>query len=333
MKNFRRIDKKEAQKLLDKVPFKTFFHSLQWHEFLEKEFRWMKFEYYTYNDEALLPLARFKVFGKEKLISLPFCEYGGSLPIKSGIKFEEFEKDIFSEFKENIKIKFHPEILKYFGKQQTTKNGQNCDVFTSWIENLKNTNEEQLLASFRKTLRYEIRDAQQKDLLIKKCENLKELKQFYNLYVINLKRKKTVPYPFSIFEFLYHNPDTEIILAVFRDKVIGGNLFVNYGKFIHYFFSASDYNYKDFGVSYLLLWSKMKDLIGRDKILDLGATPKDSSLDVFKRGWGGKEYPILQLGIKKSSEKLRVSKLRNLWGLLPNFAIRKLGPLLIKYRI
>jgi hypothetical protein len=340
MKNFRKINREEYKNLIDKVLFSTFFHGVEWHEFLEKEFKWLKFEYYSYKNEAILPLVRFKVFGKEKLISLPFCEYGGPLPLKQGIKFEEFEKDTLSEFGENIKkksdflkIKFHPEILKYFDKQQITKNIQDCNVFTSWIENLKNTNTEQLLASFRKTLRYEIRDAQQKDLLIKKCENLKELKQFYNLYVANLKRKKTIPYPFSIFEFLHHDPDTEIILAFFKDGVIGGNLFVNYGKFIHYFFSASDYNYKDFGVSCLLLWSKMKNLIGQDKILDLGATPKDSSLDVFKRGWGGKEYPILQLGIKKNSEGLRASKLRIIWGLLPNFLVKKLSQNLIKYRL
>lgn len=335
---FQKITKKEYGEFLGKAMFKTFFHSSEWHEFLEKEFKWLKFEYYLYKDEAFLPFARFKVFGKEKLISLPFCEYGGPLPLKQGIDFKEFEKDVLEEFK-NIKIKFHPKI----------KSGDsNSDVSTHWIENLKDTSEQELLASFRKTLRHEIKNAQERDLEIKKCpaspasqqggpaggSNEQELKQFYNLYVANLRRKKTILYPWSLIQFLYKNPSSELLLAFYKGKVVAGDLFLNYNGFTHYFLSASDYKYRDFSTSHLLLWEKIKTLIGKDVIFDLGATPKGSSLNIFKSGWGGKEYPILQIGIKRSEEFLRSSKtIRNIFGLLPNFAIKILSRYLIKYRI
>jgi hypothetical protein len=338
MNNFQKISKEEYQNFFNKALFGTFFHNLEWHEFLEKEFKWLKFEYYRYKDEALL------IFGRvgDKLISLPFCEYGGPLPLparlssgeggKREINFDEFKDNVLSEFGENIKIKFHPEILKYFRGSENNQNTESNN-FTSWIEEFKNATEELLLGSFRKTLRHEIRNSQKENLAVKKCENLKELKEFYNLYIANLKRKKTIPYPFSVVEFLYKNRDTEIILAVKSNKIIGGNLFINYGKFVHYFLSVSDLKYRDLGPNYLLLWTKIKGLIGQDKILDLGATPKNSSLDVFKHGWGGKEYPIIQIGIKKSSEALRTSKLRDIWGLLPDFIIKKMSHFLIKYRL
>lgn len=317
MKNFQKINKKQYKELFKKAEFKTFFHNPEWHEFLEKEFKWLKFEYYLYKNKIIFPLAR---VGK-KLISLPFCEYGGPLPLRQGVDFEEFKEDALEEF-ENIKIKFHPKVLT----------GEN-DVSTYWID-LKNKSEQELLSSFRKTLRHSIRNAQDRGLEVRKCSSLDELKQFYGLCVVNMKRRKTVPYPFSVVKFLYNSPNTELRLAFYEGKVVAGDLFLNYGGFfVHYFLGAADYRYLNLGVNYFILWDKIKSLIGQDVIFDLGAAPKGSALETFKRGWRGKRYPILQIGIKRSEERLRSSKLRNIWGLLPSFLIKKISPYLIKYRI
>lgn len=317
MKSFKKISKNKAKELLDKALFKTFFHSLEWQNFLEKEFKWLKFEYYLYRDEFLL------IFGRvgNKLISLPFCEYGGPLPLNKDINFKRFEKEVLNEFK-NIKIKVHPRI-----------ESRDSDVLTYWIEGLNKVSKEDLLKSFRKTLRYSIRDSQRHNLEIKKCKDLEELKNFYNLYVANLKRKKTIPYPFSVIKFLYNSPNSELLLAAHKGKVIAGDLFLHYDRFVHYFLSASDYKYRNLGVNYLILWEKIKSLIGKNIIFDLGAAPRGSALETFKRGWRGKEYPILQIGIKRTEESLRSSKLRNIYGLFPNFIIKKLSSYLIKYRI
>lgn len=317
--NFIKISRKEYDDWLSKVQFKTFFHNAEWHEFLEKQFKWLKFEYYLHQEELLFPIAKIG----NKLISLPFCEYGGPLILKKNIDFNKLEKDVLNEF-QNIKIKFHPQI----------KTGnENSEVSTHWIENLQNISEQELWNSLRKTLRHEIRNAQERGLEIRSCKNLKELKGFYNLYAANLRRKKTVPYPWPMIQFLYQNPSSELLMAFYKGRIIGGDLFLNYGGFVHYFLSASDYKYRDFGAAHLILWEKIKNLIGKDVIFDLGATPKNSSLNVFKTGWGGKEYPILQLGIKRSAENLRSSKLRNILGLLPNFVIKIISPFLIKYRL
>ena len=337
------LNRDKYKELFDRALFKTFFQSLEWQEFLEKEFKWIKFEHYLYKDEALLSFARFKVFGKEKLVSLPFCEYGGPLPLIEDINFKDFSQGVEKEF-DSFKIKFHPQILSYEVKPRKDLRGltsQTSQISAHWIENLKNVSEQELLGSFRKTLRHEIKNAQEHNLEIKKCSNEQELKQFYNLYAANLKRKKTISYPFSIIKFLYENSGTEILLAFYSakggsasgGKVIAGSLFLQYDRFAHYFLSASDYKYRDFSASHLLLWEKIKSLIGKDIILDLGATPKGSSLDIFKSGWGGKEYPILQLGIQRNQENLRSSKLRKILGLLPNFVIKILSRYLIKYRI
>jgi hypothetical protein len=305
--------------------FKTFFHEAKWHDFLEKEFKWLKFEYYLYKDKFLL------IFGRvgDRLISLPFCEYGGPLLLKGDFIWEEFKKDVFKEFGNNIKIKFHPTFSEVSGNPADASS----ILSSHWLRNLENKSEQDAWNDLRKTLRHEIINAQEHNLEIKKCSSLQDLKIFYGLYVANLKRKKTVPYPFSVIKFLYEQQDTEILLVLIGNKIIAGSLFLNYSGFVHYFLNASDYKYRDFGANYLILWEKIKSLCGKDLIFDLGASPKGSALEIFKRGWGGKEYPILQIGTKRKDELLRSSKLRNLWGLLPNFVIKKLSRYLIKYRI
>ena len=308
MSNFKKISKTEYRNFLEKSLFSTFFHNPEWHEFLEKEFKWLKFEYYLYKparpiggDEAILPLARFKVFGREKLISLPFCEYGGPLPLKGDINWDNFSRDVFNEFGNNIKIKIWPNISNVSGNPSGASSSSSYQ-----LRNLGNISEQELLDSFRKTLRHEIKNAQEHNLEIKKYSNEQELKQFYDLYVANLRRKKTIPYPWLLIQFLCKNPSSELLLAIYKGKVVAGCLFLNYGVFVHYFLSASDYGHRKLEANYLIIWEKIKSLIKQDKILDLGASPQGSNLEIFKRGWGGEEYPIYQIGAKK---KRRISSL------------------------
>lgn len=160
MKNFQKITKEEYKEFLDKVLFKTFFHSPEWQEFLEREFKWLKFEYYLYKparpvggDQSLLSFGRIG----NKLISLPFCEYGGPIPLRENFNIEQFGKDVLEEF-ENIKIKFHPQIKP---------GNPDSEVSTHWVDDLKNLNADDLFTSFRKTLRHSIKNAENQGLEIK----------------------------------------------------------------------------------------------------------------------------------------------------------------------
>ncbi len=317
---FKKINKEQYKELLRKVRFKTFFHELEFHEFLEKEFKWLKFEYYNYNNKAVLAFGR---VGK-KMISLPFCEYGGPLPLTTDFDLEEFERDIVKQFGSNIKIKIYPLI----------DSGKTSEMCTHWLENFKNMSEQDAWDLLRKTLRYEIKNAQEQGLEIRTSKNPREAEKFYELYMANLRRKRTIPYPWPLIQFLSQNPPNELLLAFYKGRVVGGALFLGYERISHYFLSVTDYKYRNLDIAHLIVWEKIKSLIGKDVVLDLGASPKGSALEIFKRGWRGTEYPIYQIGIKRNEENLRSSKLiRFVWGLLPNFVVRKLSPWLIKYRL
>ncbi|MBI2625985.1 MAG: GNAT family N-acetyltransferase [Candidatus Nealsonbacteria bacterium] len=315
-------NKNEWQGLLDKVLFKTFFHNIEWEEFLEKQFKWLKFERYAYNNSALLSLARVG----DKLISHPFCEYGGPLPLVENIDAEEFKRDLFSEFQNSIRISFHP-YLAIDVKRSVLSTSGRVSYFVEGALDL------------RKTTRHEIEKAQRNNLQIEKCRNQKDLQSFYNLHIKSAKRHKIPAYPLSFFDYFANSAESEIILAKNNGKVIAGSVFLFYDKFVHYFQNAIDEKHKNMGANYLILWQQIQRCLQNNKVFDFGGTRIGSPLEVFKKGWGGKEYPIFELTNYGEAMKPGFPRrpgfetLRNAFGFLPPFLIKKLSPYLLKYKL
>ena len=332
MNHFQQIkDKRKWQGLLDKALFKTFFHSLDWEEFLEREFKWLKFEHYLYQDKALLSLARYRFLGKERYISHPFCEYGGVLPLKTNINGKELKANLFNEFKHELRIKFHPEIPKNF-KEFGLKEPESVND-TYFIEDIDRKNQQELYSSFRKTLRHSIKKAENEKIILEKCNNQDNLRSFYNLYLKNIQRHKTIAYPFSFFKYFLNSSNAEIILAKYESKIIAGSIFLFYDKFIHYFLNASDYSYRNKKPTYLILWNQIKNCLQKEyKTFDLGGTGRNSQLGVFKRRWGTKKYTIFELKNFKGG-KIKTSKLRNIFKILPSFLFERISPYFLKYKL
>ncbi|MBI2450087.1 MAG: peptidoglycan bridge formation glycyltransferase FemA/FemB family protein [Candidatus Nealsonbacteria bacterium] len=286
----------------------------------------MKFERYMYDDKALLSMARVG----DKLISHPFCEYGGPLPLLENIDAEKFKQDLLSEFKNRVRINFHPQLARTFlaldGARSVLDQSGRVSYFLEDID-------------LRKTTRHEIEKAKANNIQVEKCQSQKDLKNFYNLYLKSAKRHKIPAYPFSFFDYFFNSNESEIILAKKNNLVIAGSAFLFYEKFVHYFQNAIDEKYKNLGANYLILWEQIQKSLQDNKIFDFGGTRIGSPLQIFKQGWGGREYPIFELtncgGTMKSGlpGKLDFETLRNIFGLLPPFLIKKLSPYLLKYKL
>ena len=330
-------DREEWKNLLDKVLFKTFFHSLEWEEFLEKEFKWLKFERYLWQSQAILSLARIKVGGKEKLISHPFCEYGGPLPLIEKIDGHGFQEDLFDQFKTPLKISFHPYLLDYFenlGKQESQRE-------TYLFEEVDAPNLAQAIGDRNRQRLIKI--AEEEKIEAKKCEKLEDLKALYNLYVKNLKKHKVPVYPFSFFEFFFEeskkeNPNAEILLFWRENKnkreLAGGNVFLSYGKIVHSFLCGFDEKSRKSEAHSIVIWTEIKSAQRRgQKVFDFGATQKISSNKDFKQRWGGKAFPVFELKNYSGGSKIRDSFFRDVWGCLPAGLIKLLSPHFIKYKL
>ena len=324
---FSKIDNKNGwQDLLGKVLFKTFFHSWEWEEFLEKNFKWLKFERYLYQDKAILSLARVK----GKLISHPFCEYGGPLPLAGRINGEQFQKDLLAQFQSPFKISFHPKLLPFFEGIKFPENQRE----TLFLDEINQKSVEEIWRALDRNRHRSINAARSCNLTVKKCESLKELKCLYDFYAKSLKNHKALFYPFSFFVFFFHQPEIKILLAKKGKKIVGGNIFIPYDKILHSFLCGFQEKCRKLGAHSLVLWQAIqeakKDGYG---IFDFGATRKDSSIKDFKTRWGGEVYPIFELKNYTGESKLRDSFLRDVWSYLPTGLVKFLSPRLLKYKL
>ncbi|MFH1575373.1 MAG: GNAT family N-acetyltransferase, partial [Candidatus Nealsonbacteria bacterium] len=267
--NFRKIENREEwQDLLENVLFKTFFHSSEWEEFLEKEFKWLKFEHYNWQDKALLSLAK----TEKKLVSHPFCEYGGPLPLVPEIDGQAFQKDLFEEFKMPLKISFHPYLLNYFKGFDANVSSRE----TYLLENISKLNVETIGDRNRHRQKNKALDS---GLTVEKCKTENDLKILYDFYVKSLKRHKAIVYPFSFFQLFFKNSQAEILIAKHKERTVGGNVFLLYDKTVHSFLCGFDEKYRKLGVHTLVLWSELKRKQRENfGTFDFGATKKGSSI-------------------------------------------------------
>ena len=316
-------DKKEWQDLLAKVLFKTFFHSWEWEEFLEKEFKWLKFEHYNWQNKALLSLAR----TENKLVSHPFCEYGGALPLIQEIDGLAFQNDLFEEFKMPLKISFHPYFLNYF-KGFDAKDSLRE---TYLLEGISKLNVETVGDRNRHRQKNK---ALASGLAVEKCQTENDLKILYDFYVRSLKKHKALVYPFSFFKFFLSSPSAEILLVKRGEKTVGGNVFLFYDKIVHSFLCGFDEKYRKLGAHTLVLWFELKRKQPEVfETFDFGAAKKGSSIGDFKNRWGAAVFPIFELKNYAGESKLKNSFLRDIWKYLPAPVIKKLSPRLLKHKL
>ena len=137
----------------------------------------------------------------------------------------------------------------------------------------------------------------------------------------------------SFFLYFLKSERAQIILAKSNNKVIAGSVFLFYDKFIHYFLNASDQDHKEKKANFLILWNRIRTYTGENyKVFDLGGTGRGSPLEVFKKGWGGKKYPIFE--IRNFLDKgLKKSRLRDVFSILPSFLLEKVGSYFLKFKL
>lgn len=172
----------------------------------------------------------------------------------------------------------------------------------TWVLDIK-PSEEELLMNMRKATRYCIRKSlKDKSIRIERGGE-KEIELFNNLHKETARRHSFVPFPLEYLrkEFSYFAEEDEIILYVAKYKEeIGAMAFVIFWSGIGFYHHAVlRYEFRDYPLSYRILWEAIKKAKQRDfSLFDFwGYVPPRSSHPwagptLFKIGFGGykKEY-------------------------------------------
>ncbi|MBN2016108.1 peptidoglycan bridge formation glycyltransferase FemA/FemB family protein [Candidatus Dojkabacteria bacterium] len=126
--------------------------------------------------------------------------------------------------------------------------------------------EDEILQSFSKNTRYNIRYALRKGIKIKKFSEPKDASRivgFYELLLSTQKRKYFYVQPIEYFESLWDTFSREgritLFEAFYKDSHLGSILLINTDKFAISLFSASSPQYSNLKPLYLMRWESIKE--------------------------------------------------------------------------
>jgi lipid II:glycine glycyltransferase (peptidoglycan interpeptide bridge formation enzyme) len=202
-----------------------------------------------------------------------------------------------------------------------------------------------LRKSFHKTsIQQRIRKAE-RELKIRVGRTEKDMKDFYNLYVlVSSKKHGFPPKPFRFFQNMlkYMLPSNlmTLLIAEYKDRTIGGIVLLKFKDVIHSEYLASDMDFLKYHPNHLLIWKAIEMGCGEGfRYFDFGrAGGNMKGLIEFKEKWGGDECEVPYMYFPKTAgitslwaDSKRISLSNKVIPRLPVALTKAVGSMLYNY--
>ncbi|NFO13097.1 GNAT family N-acetyltransferase [Clostridium botulinum] len=245
--------------------------------------------------------------------SMPFIGYGG-IAVKKEVRNEVFKSII--KFLENYAYENNVDLIticteafeenydlytEYFKGDFIKENiFQYIDLHSDVMSGIKNM----FKRNARKSIRYGVK--------IIEDNSHEKLQYWYNkIYMKRLLETGCSIYPYSVFENLideYDNSKSEMLYAIYENKIVGGGVFLKQDKSIDNFMRVVDSEYFKTQAGTLIDFYSIEKAIkqGVDFYNWQSCQGPGSSIFEYKQGWGsqvGKHHYITK--IIKNIEKIR----------------------------
>jgi FemAB-related protein (PEP-CTERM system-associated) len=316
----------------------SFYHLYKWGQLLEDVHHQKIF--YLYYSGGVLPIAHVpSIFFGNRLISLPFADYGGLCAInKEAAKklIHECEKLGTSLDVDYIEVRsLDKEFSAIFSEYGFIARE---DYFT-YVLNL-DLPLSQIWSKIGKKNRNAIRKAQNHGLEVTWAEKKKDLEIFYAIYLKTMKKLGSPPQPYIFFQTLWElfGPEqVKIAFVKYTDKYVASSIYFIYEDTMHHAYNCSLPEYKNLAPNNLLQWNViMWGCEHNYRTLDFGRTRENAGNDLFKKRWGGEKkfmtyyYKFFRKQIGERDE-IKYKWISNLWSkYLPDWIASLLGPWLIR---
>ncbi|NIU02671.1 MAG: FemAB family PEP-CTERM system-associated protein [Nitrosopumilaceae archaeon] len=285
--------------------------------------------------KGILPLIQFDSFFFGKFaVSLPFVNYGGAL-----VSHEEFYKPLFehvSEFCKEQRLEFIE--LRYDWQLNSALPCKTHKV----TFHLQLTSEEELWSSFKSKVRSQVRRPL-KENMYEKIGGVALLKDFYEVFAVNMKRLGTPVLPIRFFEnILSQFKDHAFIGIVYssQNRPVASSFLIKYRDRVEIPWASSLSEYNRFSPNMLLYWASIKfALENQCKVFDFGRCTPGSGTYKFKKQWGARELPLFWYYILPENGELpeinpqnsKYSLAIQVWKKLPVSLTKLIGPSIIKH--
>jgi peptidoglycan pentaglycine glycine transferase (the first glycine) len=141
---------------------------------------------------------------------------------------------------------------------------------TLCLLDLKNRNEDELLAGMEKKHRNLIRRAEKDEVKIKKSTSSDAVERFIELHWETVHRHHFTPYPKDYFrkqvELFARDDHVQVVEAYWQDQLLASAIIMYYGKAAayHHGASSSKPEHRKVPASYLLQWEAIKEAVRRN---------------------------------------------------------------------
>lgn len=340
----------EWNNLVERNPFASAYHLWEWGEVLCSTYGYQRYYLATTKNNditGVLPLihVKSKLFGN-RLISLPFCEYGGLL-LDVGLKNEETSQiveallDATDNLARTVGVEYVEIRSPGISVTRDSLYVQGYDNFqryvTFGVDLLKEL--EDLWSNLHKKTRNAVRKAMKSQVDVEDVREVEQLKAYYRLYLETQKRHGSPPHGYKFFKKLYDvfhvKGKLHVLLAAYRGEPIGGIIVFHHNQTIFWWNNVTDTKHRTLNPTNLLLWNTIEWGVKNGyRTLDLGRTRKKTTIYRFKSGWAGQEMYLQDYVHFLDSEKRelpdpeqrRYEYLSKVWSFIPISLAKKIGP-------
>jgi len=327
------------------------YHLWEWGDVLQRTYNLKRWYLAVKEDRRIvgvLPIFYIRgLFFADKLVSLPFCEYGG--PLLTDYLDQSMAENVLALLMKNVhrlaeelKIDYvelrHPQIS--FSNFLSSNGFRVLRRYVTFKLDLT-AGESGIWESFDGLTRRRARARLEKAMRIgTRVEEVNgdSLEHYYALYLGTQKRHGSPPHSYVFFKNLYDGFKSKgllrMFLAVSEGNPIAGIMVFCFNGMLYCWNNVLDRKYASWHPTDFLLWQVIRWGIENNfSVLDLGRTrPEDAGVYYFKSRWGGQKTCLEDYVFSVRNVKIpdplqrRYVFLSRLWSLLPQPIAGKVGP-------
>jgi len=279
----------------------------------------------------------------DKIVSLPFCEYGG--PLVADYSDPSVAENVFVMLMKKVhelagKLRIdYIEFRQPSGLLSFSSSATGFRVLRRYVTFRVDltVGESEVWKNFDGRTRRHVKKAVRIGTKIREV-NVDSLGHYYALYLRTQKRLGSPPHSYAFFRNLYDGFVSKgllrMFLALYDGKPVAGVMVFCFNGKLYWWNNVLDKRYASLDSTNLLLWHVIR--LGMEngfKVLDLGRTRReDVGVYHFKSGWGGREIGLEDYVFFLRSVKIpdpmqkRYVLLSQLWSLLPQTFAQEVGP-------
>ena len=299
MLDFKSVNEKEWNNIIEESEEASIFHALEWLSF-QKDFFNLEEKLVIIKNKAIFPVF-IKKKGIFRIIGSPVPETGA---IYCGIAFGKISREekkriacklldsrADSDFKIGMRDSFFIKTVNNFDPSMLADCGFEVERVDNIVLNLEKS-EEELWKNMNKKARNAIRKAEKSNVIVeffKANVARQNIAEYYAMVAETAERNKILPLPQKFYELIFERlaDYATLALAFHGSKSMAGAIFLNFKNNAIYFDGASKAEYKSLQASSLVQWEFIKKAKEDGiKVYDLGGAGIER-IAKFKEKFGG----------------------------------------------